>query len=91
MKKSDVDTITGLLLSGWPSYKLGFRSSVQKNGLPGEGRHKGLVPRNDVLTNGFVGFSLSRTPARILFVPRLRPPSRNPEGVANLKKTICIV
>ena len=31
-----------------PSYKFGFRSSVQKNGLPGEGRHKGLVPRNDV-------------------------------------------
>ena len=32
----------------WPSYKFGFRSSVQKNGLPVEGRHKGLVPRNDV-------------------------------------------
>ena len=64
-----------------PSQKFGFRSSVQKNRLPGEGRHEGLVPRNDVLTNGFIGFSL----ARILFVPRLRPP-RNPEGVANLKK-----
>ena len=37
-----------------PSHKMGFRSSAAKNGLPGEGRHDGLVPRNDVLTNGFV-------------------------------------
>ena len=58
---------------------------MQKNGPPGEGRHEGLVPRNDVLTDGFIRFSLARTLARILVVPRLRPP-RNPEGVANLKK-----
>ena len=77
--------ITGL--PGLPSYKFGFRSSVQKNGPPGEGIHEGLVPRNDVLTNGFLRFSLARTLARILFVSRLRPP-RNPEGVANLKKAI---
>ena len=32
-----------------PSHKFGFWSSVQKNGLPGEGRHEGLVPRNDPL------------------------------------------
>ena len=56
-----------------PSYKFGFRSSVYINGLLGEGRHEGLVPRNDVLTNGFIRFSLTRTLARILFVPRLRP------------------
>ena len=37
-----------------PSHKMGFRSSAAKNGLPGEGRHGGLVPRNDVLTNGFI-------------------------------------
>ena len=37
-----------------PSHKMGFRSSAAKNGLPGEGRHEGLVPRNDVLTNGFI-------------------------------------
>ena len=43
--------ITGL--PGKPSHKFGFRLSVQKKGLPGEGRHEGLVPRNDVLTNGF--------------------------------------
>ena len=36
------------------SYKFGFRSSVQKNGLPWEGRQRGLVPTNDVLTNGFI-------------------------------------
>ena len=82
--------VTGLPLSGLSSYKFGFRSSVQKNGPPGEGRHEGLVPRNDVLTNGFIGFSLARTLARILFAPCLRPP-RNPEGVANLKKAICVV
>ena len=37
-----------------PSHKMGFRSSVSKSGLPGEGRHEGLVPRNDVFTNGFI-------------------------------------
>ena len=53
------------------------------NGLPGEERHEGLVPRNDVLTGGFIRFSLARTLTRIIFlVPRLRSP-RNPEGVAN--------
>ena len=36
-----------------PSHKMGFRSSAAKNGLPGEGRHEGLVPRSDVLSNGF--------------------------------------
>ena len=36
-----------------PSHKMGFQSSAAKNGLPGEGRHQGLVRRNDVLTNGF--------------------------------------
>ena len=41
-----------------PGYKFGFRSSVQKNGLPGEERHEGLVPRNDVLTTGFIRFWL---------------------------------
>ena len=49
--------ITGL--PGKPSHKMGFRSSVSKNGHPGEGKHEGLVPRNDVLTNGFIGFSLA--------------------------------
>ena len=48
--------ITGL--PGKPSHKMGFRSSVSKSGHPGEGKHKGLVLRNDVLTNGFIGFSL---------------------------------
>ena len=58
----------------WPSYKFGFRSSVQKNSSAGEGRHEGLIPTNDVLTNGFRGFFLAWTLARILFVPRLWPP-----------------
>ena len=44
---------------------------MQKNGPPWEGRHEGL---NNVLTNGFIRVSLARTLARILFVPRLRPP-----------------
>ena len=44
--------ITGL--PGKPSHKFGFWSSAAKNGLPGEGRHEGLVPRNDVLANGFI-------------------------------------
>ena len=37
-----------------PSHKMGFRSSAAKNGLPGEGRHEGVVPRNHVVTNGFI-------------------------------------
>ena len=37
-----------------PSHKMGFRSSVSKSGLPGKGRHEGLVARNDVLTNCFI-------------------------------------
>ena len=94
IERHDSTIFTGLPPPwGTPSYKFGFRSSVQENGLPGEERHEGLVLRNDVLTNGFIGCSLARTLARIFFVPRLRPPSppRNPEGVANLKKAICVV
>ena len=33
---------------------MGFRSSVSKTGHPGEGKHEGLVRRNDVLANGFI-------------------------------------
>ena len=49
----DIIIITGLPVQQ-PSHKMGFRSSAAKNGLPGEGKHEGLVPRNDVLTNGFM-------------------------------------
>ena len=59
-----------------PVTNFGFRSSVSKDGLPGEGRNECLVPRNDVLTNAFIGFSLAQTLARILFVPRLRTPQK---------------
>ena len=41
-------------LPGKPIHKMGFRSSVSKSGHPGEGKHEGLVRRNDVLTNGFI-------------------------------------
>ena len=51
---------------------------MQKNGPPREERHEGLVPRNDVLTNGFMGFSLAGTLAGTLagirLVPCLSPP-----------------
>ena len=67
--------ITGLPVQ--PSYKFGFRSSVQKNGLRVEGRHEDLVPRNDVLTNGFIGFSFARTLVRILFCSS-SPPHQKP-------------
>ena len=55
--------VTGLPVR--PSHKMAFRSSVSKSGLPGEGRHEGLVPRNDVLTNGFIWVSLARSLTRI--------------------------
>ena len=57
-----------LLITGLPSFKFGFRSSVQEKRSPEEGRHEGLVPRNDVLTIGFIGFSFARTLAPILSV-----------------------
>ena len=49
--------ITGLL--GKPSHKMGFWWSVSQSGHPGEGKHEGVERRNDVLTNGFIGFSLA--------------------------------
>ena len=78
--------LLGCPFPGRPNYKFGFRSSVQKNGLPGEGRHEGLVPRNDVLTTGFIRFSLARTFARIIFVPRLPPPQKTQKAL-RIKKT----
>ena len=83
LRRPQADTppiLLGCRFQGTPiaSYHFGFRSSVLKNGLPEEGRHEGLVPRNDVLTGGFIRFSL----AQIFFVPRLCFP-RSPVGVAN--------
>ena len=52
MTPSSKRPITGL--PGKPSHKMGFRSSVSKSGHPGEEKHEALVPRNDVLTNGFI-------------------------------------
>ena len=51
---------------------------------PGGGKTQGLVPRNDVLTNGFIRFSFAPTLARIYiyFYLALAPPE-NPEDVAN--------
>ena len=69
--------ITGLPLSGLPNYNSVFGRLCRKT-VPRKGRHGGLVPRNDVLTNGFIRFSLAWTLARILFVPRLRPSPQKP-------------
>ena len=80
--------VTGLPVR--PSYKFGFRSSVYKNGLPGEGRHEGLVPRNDVLTNDFIWFSLARTLARILFVPRLRSPWKTHKALRTWRRLFAL-
>ena len=47
--------VKDFIITGLPvRHKMSFRSSVSKSGLPGEGKHEGLVPRNDVLTNGFI-------------------------------------
>ena len=73
-----------------PSHKMGFRSSVSKSGLPGEGRHEGLVPRNDVLTNGFIWVSLARTLARILFVPRLRSPWKTHKALRTWRRLFAL-
>ena len=63
--------LLGCPFQGTPSYKFGFRSSVQKRS-PGKGIHEGLVPRNDVLISGFIRFSLAWTLPRIFFVPCLQ-------------------
>ena len=73
-----------------PSHKMGFGSSAAKNGLPGEGRHDGLVPRNEVLTNGFIWFSLARTLARILFVPRLRSPWKTQKALRTWRRLLAL-
>ena len=80
--------ITGLPVR--PSHKMGFRSSAAKNGLPGEGRHEGLVPRYDVLTNGFIWFSLAWTLARILFVPRLRSPWKTHKALRTWRRLFAL-
>ena len=68
--------LLGCPFLGLPSYKFGFRSSVKKNGPLGEGRHEGLVPRNDVLTNGFIGFSLARTQLHEYFLYLVSAPKK---------------
>ena len=73
-----------------PSHKMGFRSSAAKNGLPGEGRHQGLVPRNDVLTNGFIWVSLARSLARILFVPRLCSPWKTHKALRTWRRLFAL-
>ena len=73
--------LLGCLFQSTPSYNFGFWSFVQKNDLPGEGRHGGLVPRNDVLTNGFILFFLALTLPRNFF--KSPSPPRSSEGVAN--------
>ena len=80
--------VTGLPVR--PSYKFSFLSSVYKNGLPGEGRHEGLVLRNDVLTNGFIWFSLAWTLARILFVPRLRSPWKTHKALRTWRRLFAL-
>ena len=61
----------------------------------GKTRGSGIEKRCSHKWDFLIGFSLARTLARIIFVPRLRPPPppplRNPEGVANLKEAICVV
>ena len=60
---------------------------MQKNGSPGEGRHEGLVPRNECSNKWFHRIF----PCTNTFCTSSPPPPRNPEGVANLKKAICVV
>ena len=86
--KKDSVLLLGFPFQGFPVINSVFGHLCRKT-VPGGGKTRGLVPRDDVLTNSFIRFSLARTLARILIVPVLRP-SRNPEGVANLKEAICV-
>ena len=80
--------LLGCPFQGCPVINSVFGRLCRKT-VPGGGKTRGLVPRDDVLTNSFIRFSLARILARILIVPVLRP-FRNPEGVANLKEAICV-
>ena len=74
-----------------PSHKFGFRSSALKSGLPGKGRHESLVLRNNVLVKWFhMIFSCTDrcTDTFCTLSPLLL---KNPQGVVNLKKAICVV
>ena len=57
---------------------MGFRSSVSKNGHPGEGKHEGLVRRNDVLTNGFIADFLLHEPLHGYFLYLVCAPPEKP-------------
>ena len=83
-----ISLVTGLPVR--PSHKMGFRSSAAKNGLPGEGRHEGLVRRNDVLTVVSYEFLLHGAYTDTFCTSSLLP-LKNPQGVTNLKKAFCVV
>ena len=81
--------ITGLPLSGPLSYKFRFRLSVQKNGLPEEGRHEGLVPRtmfSEVVSYDFP----SHVPLHEYFW-YLSSALPETQKVLRVKKAICVV
>ena len=80
---------TGLPLLGLPSYKFSFRSSVKT--VP-RGREDTRVWYRETMFSQVVSYDF---PLHGLlheyFLYLVSVPPRNPEGVANLKKAICVV
>ena len=81
--------LLGFPCQGTPRYNFGFRSSVQKNGHPGEGRHEGLVPRNDILISGFI-FPCTDPCTNILCTSPPPPPPETQKAL-RIKKAIWLV
>ena len=86
---------TGLPLSGLPSYKFGFRSFVQKNGP--RGKEDTRVWYQETMFSQMVSYDFPlHGPLHEYFLylvsaPPPPPHPRNPEGVVNLQKAICVV
>ena len=68
---------------GHAQLKIRFSVVYAEKRTPGEGKTQGLVPRNDVLTSGFIRFSLAPTLMHEYFLYLALAPPENPEGVAN--------
>ena len=67
---------------GAPSYKFGFRSSVQRNVLSGEGRHE--VWYRQTMFSQVVSYDFPlHGPLHEYFLYLAPAPPENPEGVAN--------
>ena len=74
-----------------PSHKMGFRSSGVEKWSPGGGKTRGSGTKKRCSHKWFhMSFSFTE-PYTDTFCTSSARPLKNPQGVANLKKAICVV